>query len=259
MGRLVGQQMSVQFRVRTFNLYSLLLFFLQPAIFSGVGMVLSRVAGRQTPDLVYTIIGGGIMGMWSGLVFTSTFDIARDRRDGTLELIVGSPTSLGAVEAIRTLANVLAGLVSMAAAFLAAVAIFDYPLRQANLPGVIFSLGLIVFGLWCIGVFLANFLVWSRQTGTLVNFLELPVAVFCGFMFPIRVLPEWMQVVSSIIPIRWALEAMDAALLGSPVTPHMLQQWGFALATGLSFWGLAVWLESRVHDRIRVTGELNSI
>jgi len=257
--RLVVRQMSVQFRIRTFNLYSLLLFFLQPAIFSGVGMVLSRVAGRQTPDLVYTIIGGGIMGMWSGLVFSSTFDIARDRRDGTLELIVGSPTSLGTVEAIRTLTNVLAGMTSMAVAFLAAVLIFRYPLAQANLPGALFSLGLILFGLWCIGIFLANFLVWSRQTGTLVNFLELPVAVFCGFMFPIRILPEWMQAVSAVLPIRWALQAMDAALLGSPLTARMGMQWGFALASGLVFWGMAGWLERKVHDRIRVTGELNSI
>jgi len=257
--RLVWRQMYVQFRVRTLNLYSLLLLFLQPAIFSGVGMILSRVAGRETPDLVYTVIGGGILGMWSGLVFTSTFDIHRDRRDGMLEIIVGSPTSLGMVEAIRTFTNVTTGLVSMVAAFLAAVLVFDFSLSNASIPGALVSLLLILFGLWCIGMFLANFLVWSHLTGSLVDFLELPVAVLCGFMYPIRVLPDWMQAVSAVIPIRWALEALDVSLLDGTELAFVWRNCAFALGISLIYLGLARWLESKVHDRIRITGELNSI
>ncbi|MBA3074663.1 MAG: hypothetical protein FP831_13760, partial [Anaerolineae bacterium] len=86
---LIKQQMSVQFLVRTLNPFFLGLFVIQPAVFSAVGMLLSRAAGNSTPDLVYNVIGGGIMGMWSGLVFTSTYDILGDRRNGMLELIVG--------------------------------------------------------------------------------------------------------------------------------------------------------------------------
>ena len=114
------------------------------------------------PDLVYSVIGGGIMGMWSGLVFTSTFDIVGDRYSGTLEMIVGSPTSLATVEAIRTLTNVLAGLVSLGLAFAAAMAVFGYSLEGVNGWGAVVSLVLLLFALWCVGVFLANFLAWSR-------------------------------------------------------------------------------------------------
>jgi ABC-2 type transport system permease protein len=257
--RLVTRQVNVQFRIRTFNWYTLLLFFFQPAVFSAVGMILSRAAGNQAPDLVYTVIGGGIMGMWSGLVFTSTYDIRSDRREGTLELIVGSPTSLRRVEAIRTFTNVMAGLVSLLAAFLAAVLIFHYPLVQINIIGVAVSLSLLLFGLWGIGIFLANFLVWSRLSGSMVDFLELPVAVLCGFMYPIRILPEWLQGISTIFPIRWALQAMDAALHGSSVTPVMWSQWGLALGITLVFCLISFWLDQKVHDQIRVTGELSSI
>ena len=63
---------------------SLGLFVIQPAVFSAVGMLLSHAAGNAMPDLVYTVIGGGIMGMWSGIVFTSTFDITGDRYNGML-------------------------------------------------------------------------------------------------------------------------------------------------------------------------------
>ena len=257
--RLVWRQMDVQIRIRTLNWYTLLLFVLQPAIFSGVGMLLSRAAGHLVPDLVYTVIGGGIMGMWSGLVFTSTFDITRDRRDGTLELIVGSPTSLGTIEAIRTFTNVIAGLFSLGVAFLVAMLVFRYSLASMDLLGVLVSLLLILFAMWCIGVFLANFLAWSRLTGSFVDLLEIPVAVLCGFMYPIRVLPAWLQAVSVFIPIRWALEALDASLLGGFDRSFLLERWGIAILVSLLFWLLARWLEGKVHDRIRISGELSSI
>jgi len=258
-GRLIWRQMNVQLRVRTFDLMSLLLLLLQPAIFSGVGMLLSRAAGNTRPDLIYTVIGGGIMGMWSGLVFTSTYDIRADRRDGTLELIVASPTSLGAVEAIRTMTNVMAGLLSMLVAFTAAVLIFGYSLAEANLVAVFVSCLLILLGMWSLGVFFANFLVWSRLSGSIVEFLEMPVAILCGFMYPIHVLPVWMQSISTIFPIRWALEAMNAALAGAGDLRFYASQWGLSLLLSLVFWLATRWMEGKVHDQIRVTGEMSSI
>jgi ABC-2 type transport system permease protein len=257
--RLFRRQISVQLRIRVFNTFSLGLFFIQPAIFSAVGMVLSKVAGNSTPNLVYTVIGGGVMGIWSGMLFTSTFDILRDRRDGVLELIVGSPTSLGTVEAIRTFANVAAGLVSMLAAIAAAVLIFHYDFAGANLAGAIGSFLLVLFGIWTMGVFLSNFLAWSRLSGTFINYLEAPVAVICGFMYPVTILPLGLQAVSMIFPMRWALEAMDTCLLGEFSLARLMPLWALALLIALAYLGLARWLEGLVHDKIRVSGELNSI
>jgi ABC-2 type transport system permease protein len=257
--RLVWWQMVVQLRVRTLRWYSLGLLILQPVTFSAVGMLLARGAGNHAPDLVYIVIGGGILGMWSGLVFTSTFDIVRDRRDGMLEHIVGSPTSLATVEAIRTLTNVITGLVSMTVAILAALLIFHYSLARINLLGAAVSLLLLLFGMWCIGIFLANFLAWSRLSTTLVDFLEAPVAVLCGFMYPARILPGWMQAISGVVPLRWAIDALDASLIGSQDQDFLLLHWGVALGLSLVFGLLALWLNGKVHDHIRLTGELNSI
>jgi ABC-2 type transport system permease protein len=256
---LIKEQMAVQFRLRTLNLLSLGLFVIQPAVFSAVGLLLAHAAGNAMPDLVYMVIGGGIMGMWSGLVFTSTYDIVGDRRYGTLELIVGSPTSLATVEALRTLTNVLSGLFSLGLAFIAALAIFGYSLNAVNFWGVGISLLLLLFAMWCMGVFLANFLAWSRLSTTLIDFLEMPVAFLCGFMYPIRVLPLWLQVLSSLVPIRWALQALNESLLGSHNLAYLLSHWGMALGFSLLFLVLTGWLQGKVHDSLRSSGELSSI
>jgi len=256
---LLKQQVLVQLRVRTLNLLSLGLFVIQPAVFSAVGMLLSHAAGNATPDLVYSVIGGGIMGMWSGIVFTSTYDITSDRRYGTLELIVGSPTSLATVEAIRTLTNVISGLFSISLAFVAALTIFGYSLNGVNIWGAGISLVLLLFSMWCIGIFLANFLAWSRLSGSFVDYLEMPIAFLCGFMYPIRVLPGWLQILSGALPIRWALQAMNESLLGNHDWSFLVTHWVITVGISLVFIAITRWLQDKVHDSIRVSGELSSI
>lgn len=257
--RFARQQIIVQLQIRTFNLYSLLLFFLQPAIFSAVGMILSRAAGKAAPDLVYTVIGGGILGMWSGMVFTSTYDIRTDRRDGILELLIASPTSLRRVEGVRTFTNVTASLISLVVAVSAAIGIFHFSLSGVNIVLALLAVAVLVYSLWCLGVFLANFLAWSRLSGSIVDFLELPIAFLCGFMYPIRVLPEWLQGISTIVPVRWALQALDSTLLGLTDIRQYWLQIGMAVLTATAFWSISLILDKKVHDHIRVTGELSSI
>ncbi len=198
--RLIWRQMNVQFRLRALSGYSMLLLIIQPAIFSGIGFILARVAGKEAPDLIYTIIGGGFMGLWSSILFTSFYDITNDRVEGTLELIVGSPTSLTKILAIRTLTNVLTGMISLSCSFLIALAFFGYKFNAESLPAVGVSVLVIMLTFWCLGLLLANFHAWSRVSGTAVNYLELPIAVVCGFMFPVSILPAWLSPFSRFCP-----------------------------------------------------------
>jgi len=256
---LFKEQVIVQLMVRTLNFWSLSLLILQPFTFSVVGMLLSRAAGRPMPDLVYNVIGGGMMGMWSGIVFTSSWDIRGDRHTGVLELIVGSPTSLFLLNAIRSFTNVLSGFFSMALSFLAAILIFKFPVSQANIPGTLVSLLLLLFSTWSISMFLSVFFAWSRISGHFVEYLEMPVAIICGFMYPIRVLPGWMQSISTGIPIRWSLEAMNESLLGLSDAAFLFNHWGSAVLLALAYLGITFLLQKKVHDLIRINGELSAI
>jgi ABC-2 type transport system permease protein len=249
---------QVQIRLRVLAWYSLGLLVVQPAVFSGVGFMLARMAGRPAPDLVYTIIGGGVMGLWSGMLFTSFGDITRDRREGTLELIVGSPTSLTTVQSIRTLANVLTGFLSLAASFLIAEVFFHYSLPAGHLGWILAAIATLLVSFWSLGMFLANFHAWSRLTSNAINFIELPVAVICGFMFPISVLPGWAQAFSAPLPLTWAVMALNGALTGSP-TAGVSRGLFMALALSGAFWLISLWMGRIVHNRIRIAGGLGMI
>lgn len=255
----IWKQINIQIRMRALSIFSFGLLVFQPAVFSAVGYLLARMAGKPMPDLVHVILGGGIMGMWSSIVFTSFFDISNDRREGTLELIVGSPTSISTVLAIRTFANILTGMVSMLLSFFVVLFFFKFSIPLKNVPYIIVSLLILFFGFWCIGVFLAHFRVASRVTGMFINYLELPVAILAAFMFPIEYLPRWIMWLSDSIPLRWGVTGLNSSFQIQPTLAHIWSDWATSIGISLIYLIVTYFLSKKVHDMIRVTGELSSV
>ena len=255
----IWKQISIQIRMRAISIFSLGLLVVQPAVFSTVGYLLARLAGKPIPDLVHVIIGGGIMGMWSSIVFTSFFDISNDRREGTLELIVGSPTSITTVLAVRTFANVLTGMVSMLLSFFVAMVFFQLSVPLRNIPYILISLVILCFGFWCIGVFLAHFRVASRVTGMFINYLELPVAILAAFMFPIEYLPRWIVWLSNSIPLRWGVTSLNGSFQAGRPLSGIGIDWLISIGVSLIYLIITYLLSRKVHNMIRITGELSSV
>lgn len=253
------KQINIQIRMRALSIFSFGLLVFQPAVFSAVGYLLARMAGKPAPDLIHVIIGGGIMGMWSSLVFTSFFDISNDRREGTLELIVGSPTSITTVLAVRTFANILTGMTSMLLSFFVAIAFFKLSIPLNKLPSILFSLLVLFFGFWSIGVFLAHFRVVSRVTGMFINYLELPVAILAAFMFPFEYLPHWITWLSNSIPLRWGVSSLNSSFQNGILATQLWSDWGISIGISCIYLSVTYLLSKKVHDMIRLTGELSSV
>ena len=255
----VWKQMNVQFRMRTLSLFSFGLVVTQPVIFSAVGYFLARTAGRAHIDFIHTIIGSGVMGLWSTLLFTYFFDLRADRREGTLELLVGSPTSIFSILSIRAFANVLLGSTSFLLSMIVAMSVFDFSIPSGNLPYFFVSLAILLFGFWCVGIFLAHFPVVSRLSGLFVNYLELPIGLITGFMFPVSLLPFWAQWLSRLIPISWGFNGLSTSFQTDIDMPALWTYWLTTLGISLVYLIGTFYMSKKVQDMVRVTGELSSI
>jgi ABC-type multidrug transport system permease subunit len=78
-------------------------------------------------------------------------------------------------------------------------------------------------------------------------------------MYPIRVLPGWLQILSGAVPIRWALQAMDESLLGNRDWSFLVTHWAITVGISLIYIAITRWLQAKVHDSMRLSGELSSI
>lgn len=256
--RFVGQQMKVQFRVRAMRLFSFGLIVTQPVIFSAVGYFLARAAGQTKIDLIHTIIGSGVMGLWSTLLFSSFFDLRADRREGTLELLVGSPTSIFSILSVRTFANVLLGSLSFLLSLVVAFSVFRFSMPLRNLPYVLISLAVLFFGFWCLGIFLAHWPVVSRLSGLFINYLELPIGILTGFMFPISLLPGWAQWLAFFTPMVWAFNGVSESFQDADLS-ILWRNWIMASAVACLYLIITFFMSKKVENMIRVTGELSSL
>ncbi len=253
------QQAKVQFHMRAMRLFTFGLIVTQPVIFSAVGYFLARAAGRTNIDLIHTIIGSGVMGLWSTLLFTCYYDLQVDRREGILELLAGSPTPILTILAIRTLVNVLIGSLSFMLSLVIAFFVFGFSLPSENLPYILVSLVVLFFSFWCIGLLLAHWPVVSRLSGLFINYLELPIGMLTGFMFPVTLLPSWAKLLSFFTPMVWAFNSVAESFQNNVDISYLWRYWIMALTVSFLYLIISFFMSKRVRDMIRVTGELSSV
>jgi len=159
----------------------------------------------MVPNLVASIA------LLIGLVVTA-LSIARERELGTFDQLMVSPLRTHEILIGKLAAPMLIGLFHISIYILAAVFVFGIPLRGslALLYGsAIFYLGAVV-GL---GLFISA-LSKTQQQAILGAFLFLvPAMLLSGFATPIENMPEWLQPITLINPLRYFLVIVKGVFL----------------------------------------------
>lgn len=197
----------------------------QPVLFALLSIGLYRFGGK--PDLsVYGVIGSGLIGMWNANLWTSGFIVHGERRGGTLELLLATPTSLILVLFGKSLSNAIASIASVFLTFLAGALVFRVPLGIDNPLGFAFALVLTVLALTTLGLLLGTLFVLTRAAGQMAQVLNYPIFILSGLTFPLTMLPLWTRPLSMALAPSWGSQALTSA----------------AGLSGESLWQAYIWL-----------------
>lgn len=186
-------------------------------------MALWMLKGQGPGHAIFVVVGSGMTGLWTTLLFNGGHSITGERWTGTLEPLVASPASLRLIVYGKVLANVTQSLLSMAGCYTLISLILGYPLTLVH-PWLFFiSLIFTVFALVSFGLIIASFFILVPDFARMVNTLEFPVYILCGFLFPIALLPGWTTPLSYILSPYWAALALHGASQGT-LSPEQI--WG---------------------------------
>ena len=186
-------------------------------------MALWMLKGQGPGHAIFVVVGSGMTGLWTTLLFNGGHSITGERWTGTLEPLVASPASLRLIVYGKVLANVTQSLLSMAGCYTLISLILGYPLTLVH-PWLFFiSLLFTVFALVSFGLIIASFFILVPDFARMVNTLEFPVYILCGFLFPIALLPGWTTPLSYILSPYWAALALHGASQGT-LSPEQI--WG---------------------------------
>jgi ABC-2 type transport system permease protein len=191
-------------------------------------------------------------------VALSTFDgsLQEARQNGTLENLLVTQTSLPVILAGSSLYPfVLMSLRTSIYIGWGAV-LFGFPLRGANWLGALLVLGASVLAFSGLGILSASYLLIFKR-GNPVNWAILGLSsVVGGMMYPISVLPVWLQRVSRLIPVTYSLEGMRAAILGHASTRELLPSIAGLLLFAALLLPISFAIFSWALRRTKVTGTL---
>jgi len=147
------------------------------------------------------------------LVITLTaFAVVREREIGTLEQIMVTPIRPAEFILGKTLPFFLIGAFDIALIAVVGTFWFDVPFR-GHIP--VLALGSVLFLLCMLGVGLLISTVSSTQQQAMVTafFFIMPAITFSGFGFPISTMPQWMQYLTYIVPLRYFLVVLRGTYL----------------------------------------------
>ncbi len=182
----------------------------------------------------------GLLTLVVTLVITS-LSVAREREAGTFDQLLVTPLRPMEILIGKALPGVVIGLIEGSFIILVAVLWFDIPLRGGL--GALY-LGLFLFLLSAVGVgLMISSLAITQQQGLLGAFLFLvPAVILSGFATPIANMPQVVQVLTYLDPLRYFLIVLRGVFLeGSSIEMLTDQYWPMALI-GVCSLTLAGWL-----------------
>lgn len=199
----------------------------QPVIIAMLGLWMLQDKGADAA--MFVVVGSGLTGLWSSLLFISGNSLNTERWSGTLESLVAVPTPFEVIVFGKNLANVLQSLVSMIVGYFIAALVFHYSL-EIQQPVLFFvSVLLAVIAFVSFALVIAPIFVMNPGVRAWQNAMEFPVYVLCGFLFPIALLPDWTTPVSYLLPPYWAAVALHGTSTGGAPLNETLIAWGMLL------------------------------
>ena len=252
--RIARAAAELQFREVAVSGFLLFGALVQP-FFIGV-MTMFMLRHRPDFDPVYVVVGAGLSGLWSVLLFAGTSAISHERSLGTLELVVASPASFFVLYGGKIAGTLAFSLVSVLFSYAIGAWLFGYPITVADPAGFALSLVFELVALWATGMLFAPLGILWRTVSRFLGILEYPIYSLSGFLFPVLLLPIWIVPVSYLLPPYWAAVALHGSARGDLDRAALLGVWAVLLITAAALMFVSSRLFLAVLYRARRAGSL---
>lgn len=206
----------------------------QVAFFASLGWVLGTEAAVR-----FLFVGNAAMAACASSLTVTTATVG-ERNNGTLPLLVASPSSPLNVLMGRGAAFVPNGLIMALGAAVIVGPFFDVTLPWPRFPALIALLTLVALSTYMAATFLAGVVLRAPATQrTVANLGRLVMMAFCGVSVPRRFFPEAVQWLSAALPLTHGLKAVRE-LYGTADVSSILGNTGLEAVVGLGWLSLSL-------------------
>ena len=176
---------------------------------------------RETTSLLI----GAVIWSYLGIIFeVLTETVAWERWEGTIEYTFMAPLSRAVHLGGVGLFAVLYGILRTAVVFVAVSLFFGLHFDQANFTCALVLLAVASVSFAGLGILTAVLPLMSPEKGAQLGFIAQGLLlVVSGVYYPVSVMPQWMQWLSTVSPATYALRGIRSAILDGD---GLGSQWG---------------------------------
>jgi ABC-2 type transport system permease protein len=222
---------------------------------------ISKAAGlppAQENRLTTVLLIGAVIWAYLGIIFEIlTETVAWERWEGTIEYTFMAPLSRPVHLIGMGLFAIAYGLVRATLIFAVVAAMFGLHMPEANFGTALILLGIASVSFIGIGMMTAVLPLISPEKGTQLGFMAQGIMlVVSGVYYPVTVLPQWMQVISTISPATYALRGIRAAILEGATPADVWGDIWPLLVIGVVAIPLGLWVFRRGEQYAKRHGKL---
>ncbi len=222
-GLLIQLSYRTAFALGIASLFIGALQFAYMALFLKEGNAFPAIARYGGDILAFLITGTLFMSFVSVSLNSFQNAIRSEQQMGTLEFLLLSDTSLSLILLYSGLWNFVWTLLHASIIFAIVVLGFGVPL-QANMGAVLLTLGLAITCLSGIGLISAGIIMVTKVGDPITWAFSTLSSFLSGVIFPVEILPDWLQKISAILPPTYALSALRRSLLVGANLSDMQQE-----------------------------------
>jgi ABC-2 type transport system permease protein len=172
------------------------------------------VAGNLGPE---TLISGLVsLVILFGSTSIEAVSVVMEKTTGTIERLLAAPVSTFSLLLGKALAGFMLGPIT-AVAVLVPVTILSGT-SVANPVAVFLAIALSSFAFAALGILVSVYAKWIPEAQMYSNFLRFPMAFLAGAFIPVPSMPSFLQVVSRLLPLTYAIEAMKEGMANPRIT-----------------------------------------
>ncbi len=174
--------------------------------------------------------------------------IAREREDGTLDGILISPISRLAIILGKAFSQTTRGLLQAAIVLGIAMLLLGGGVH-GNLGLVVLLLILGVFSFVGVGVLISALATRQETAMMIMMTLQFPMLFLSGVLFPIQQMPRFIQLISHIIPLTYAAQALRKVMILGAGIPEVSIEIAILAGFGAVMLAIAIPAFNRVVNR----------
>jgi ABC-2 type transport system permease protein len=210
----------------------LIFFTLFAAIF---GNSTTEVGGQEIDTATYYVPAILALSLINATFVNLVIWLTIQRERGQLKRMRATPVPAWVVIAGRTLTSVAISAVMVVVVCLFGAVLYGVELPTSTLPGVVVSVLVGTFSLAALGFAVAAAVPSENAAPPVANVIVLPLEFISGIFVPSEQIPDWMNHVASVFPVKPLFDSLLEAF--DPVSTGIGVDWG-SLAV-VAAWGVA--------------------